>query len=288
MVVGRLDIAPPLMAGFKLHMEGIRIPAPEAVQAAEFGADETGMVVSLCSMVDGSTQALGTAFIVLPGLAMTAAHVVAEYEAAGRLENGLLLLIGIFGADLRAWQVTNIRMPVEGDVALLEVVPRFDHGDQVSVNHVELTARMPKVGEPLLALGLIADQVDFPFDADGEEGSWISVAGLVATGTVLEFYPRRDRNLPGPTLRCNFKAPGGMSGGPVFDKDGYVCGIVSASMEIDGEWESYVSLHWFALMFETHPPWPEDLFKSATLWPGHVHENWHLGIGADDIAYFDD
>lgn len=287
MAVGRLDLAPPLMAGFKLHMEGVRIPAPEAVQAQEFGADETGMLLSLCSMAGGTTQALGTAFLVLPGLAMTAAHVVAEYEGAGRLNGGLLLLIGLFGTDLRSWEVTNVRMPVEGDVALLEAVPRFTHGEAVSVNHVSLTARMPKIGEPVLALGLIADRIDFPHDHDGEKGSWISVSGLAATGTVFEFYPRRDANLPGPTLRCNIKAPGGMSGGPVFDRDGYVCGIVSASMEIEGEWESFVSLHWFALMFETHPPWPEGLFKRATLWPGHVHENWHLGLGAGDIAYFE-
>lgn len=287
MLMGQLDIAPPIMAGFKLHTESLRLGAATDFGAQGFTHDETGMVLSLCSMIEGSVQALGTAFLVLPGLAMSAAHVVADYQEAGRLEAGPLLLIGAFGEDLRAWAVDRIRMPKEGDVALLEIVPRFDQGEGVHINHVHLSARLPKVGEPVLALGLIASAPDFPFDPAADD-ALIAVTGVAATGTVLEFYPRRDRNLPGPTLRCNFMAPGGMSGGPVFDKDGYVCGIVSASMEIDGAWESYVSLHWPAIMFETHPSWPEKLYQAATLWPGHVHENWHLGINVDEIAYFED
>ena len=80
-----------------------------------------------------------------------------------------------------------------------------------------------------------------------------------------------------------------MSGGPVFDQHGKVFGTVTSSMMVDGEWDTYVSLLWSAFMFEVQPEWPLGLYKQpGTLWPGHVAENWHLGIGNGEIAYFHD
>jgi len=271
-----------------MRFQGLLVPAALDGPTKPFGCDETGMLLSLVSMVDGSIKAFGTAFLLGPGLAMTSVHVIADYEREGRLGKGPLLLIGEYDGELRAWSASRVVQPTDGDVALIELIPRFVPKAEFVINHVELSARLPDIGEPVLALGLIAQASEFPFDPSNGEGGAIAIEGLLATGVVEEFYPRRDRSLPGPTLRCNFKAPGGMSGGPVFDKTGRVIGILSASMEIEGEWVSWVSLHWHAIMFEVQPSWPQGLYKCpGTLWPSHVSENWHLGIGADrTIAYF--
>ncbi len=70
-----------------------------------------------------------------------------------------------------------------------------------------------------------------------------------------------------------------MSGGPVFDRHGNVFGIVTSSMMVDGEWDTYVSLPWSAFMFEAQPEWPAGLYRQpSTLWPGHVAENWRLSV----------
>lgn len=68
---------------------------------------------------------------------------------------------------------------------------------------------------------------------------------LVATGTVSAHYPNgRDRSmLPGPCLEIGVNARGGMSGGPAFDDEGQLVGILSSSLEHpDGLGPSYVSL----------------------------------------------
>ena len=89
------------------------------------------------------------------------------------------------------------------------MVPRFLPGDDLTINHVELTARLPGIGEPVLALGLIAAAPDFRFDPEKGESPTISVNGLAALGMVREFYPTRGRIMPGPVLRCNFELPAG-------------------------------------------------------------------------------
>jgi S1-C subfamily serine protease len=284
---GVLNIAPPPKADGSIDLQGILVPASLEGPTEPFAHDDTGILLNVVSIIDGSIQALGSAFIVAPGLAITAAHVISAYAYDGRLDEGSLLLIGAYDGKLRAWSATRIRQPLEGDVALVEIVPRFVPEAQLKINHVKLSARLPAIGEPVLGLGLIAQANNFPFDPGSGSLASIAVKGLMATGIVQGFYPERDKLLPGPTLQCNFKAPGGMSGGPVFDKSGHVVGIISSSMEIEGEWVSWVSLHWHALMFEVQPTWPQGLYKHpGTLWPGHVAENWHLGIGVNySIVY---
>lgn len=288
-ISGTLELAPPPTAGSRLHLRGYLVPAAPDVETQPFIRDDTGMLLSVCSIVKGSVQALGTGFLVAPGLAMTSTHVISAYHDEGRLEAGTLLLIGTYEGRLRAWQATAVKLPEDGDVTLVEMVPRFLPGDDVTINHVELTARLPGIGEPVLALGLIAAADDFLFNFNEGKSPTISVDGLAASGTVREFYPTRGRIMPGPVLRCDFKAPGGISGGPVFDQHGKVFGIVTSSMLVDGEWDTYVSLPWSAFMFEVQPEWPLGMYRQlGTLWPGHVAENWRLGIGNGEIAYFHD
>jgi hypothetical protein len=72
-----------------------------------------------------------------------------------------------------------------------------------------------------------------------------------ASGVVEEVHDeRRDSyRLPFPCFRTNARFDRGMSGGPVFSEEGYLCGIICSSMppelgNEDGEHVSYVASLW--------------------------------------------
>lgn len=79
-------------------------------------------------------------------------------------------------------------------------------------------------------------------DVDIEPGTDGRVAALpnfelhVSSGIVLERFPdnllKRDVSTPGPCFSFGAKIPPGMSGAPIFDREGvYVHGVVSKGLE---------------------------------------------------------
>jgi len=78
---------------------------------------------------------------------------------------------------------------------------------------------------------------------------------LVAVGEVTEHYlTGRGSMPPGPAIEVACSTPGGLSGGPAFDKNGRLIGILSNSYhDPDGRGPSYVSLLWTALAIEIAP-----------------------------------
>jgi S1-C subfamily serine protease len=92
----------------------------------------------------------------------------------------------------------------------------------------------PKVGDRVVAVG-------FP-KLDVIQGGRLEVAKLIeegmsaSYGTVTELHPDgRDRANQTPVFEVETHWPSGMSGGPVFNRDGHVVGIVSRSLEASGE-----------------------------------------------------
>jgi hypothetical protein len=68
-----------------------------------------------------------------------------------------------------------------------------------------------------------------------------------APGSIVEVYPlRRDSGMLNfPCFRTNARFEPGMSGGPIFNESGSVCGVICSSMppnEDDPQWLSYGSL----------------------------------------------
>lgn len=56
-----------------------------------------------------------------------------------------------------------------------------------------------------------------------------------------------------PCFQTNFRIDGGMSGGPVFDAQGHLCGLLCSSLkanDADEEHASYVTLLWPSLAAE--------------------------------------
>ena len=81
---------------------------------------------------------------------------------------------------------------------------------------------------------------------DGEvETGTASLTPLLTSGLVTNCFPHgRGERMPSPCVEVDMETLGGMSGGPVFNKEGHLVGIVSSSF--DGG-PSYVTLIWDAL-----------------------------------------
>ncbi len=133
-----------------------------------------------------------------------------------------------------------------------------------SFNLATISTRLPKIGERLLISGFRAGANEFEV---GRQGGSDELTGsiVISTGVVTAIYLEgRDRYLiPWPVLEVNCPSLGGMSGGPIFDLNGKLVGILCSGVdsEIENEGTSYVSMLFPALSIEFEGWWPEQLFQ---------------------------
>lgn len=216
-----------------------------------------GAVVAIHFGEPESQRVMGSGVFVAPGVVMTARHVIEPEQdvlIAGHLE---IICTGILSAGLTIWRCHSATLIGNADFAFLMVssgsaLPRV-------LRQATLTTRMPKVGERLYIAGirhLSAGPV--PIDAT------LKLSMMVGQGLVTARYERaRDRViLPSPCVEVDCPALGGMSGGPAFDENGFLIGLITSSLEGDGNGPTFLSLSWPALIEPITPCWPSGLYKS--------------------------
>jgi serine protease Do len=98
--------------------------------------------------------------------------------------------------------------------------------------NLDLTRWHPRVGERVMALGY------GDLDVDGDNSSEDRPLSQYLYGSIATIIDveRADgtRGRPWPQFRVETNWPGGMSGGPVFNEDGHVIGVVSTGIEHQG------------------------------------------------------
>jgi hypothetical protein len=117
---------------------------------------------------------------------------------------------------------------------------------------------MPRVGETVFIAGVRN------FSAEPTAIDETLVMGMmVGQGVVTARYERsRDRiMLPSPCFEVSCSALGGMSGGPAFDENGFLVGLVTSSIEGEANGPTFLSLPWPALAEPINPCWPDGLHK---------------------------
>lgn len=216
-------------------------------------ADKINLLASPLIAVRNEREELvhGTAFVVGPGFAVTAYHVLEDYvqrydkprntkEVLPISFDMYMYLTQVDGESylpikvLKAWRATPL------DLAVLALgIPTDWPSDYVWPAPI-LSLLPPRVGESITAFGFAESSVDYsPNDSTPE----IEVNARASTGIVAEVHHEiRDASrLPFPCYRTNARLDGGMSGGPVFDSGGKLCGLVCSSIPPMQEGDEHVS-----------------------------------------------
>src|SRR6185437_12557431 len=131
-------------------------------------------------------------------------------------------------------------------------MPLFDNKPFKFPAAIRLTFTTPTVGEHTLGFGYYGSKGNITNKImDGKTIADYSQKTAFTQGIVKNIFPeKRDAIiLKFPSFEIDAQFNPGMSGGPVFNEKGFVCGIVCSSMPLEetGEHLSYVSLLWPSL-----------------------------------------
>jgi hypothetical protein len=219
-------------------------------------------------------RASGSAVFVAPELAITAKHVIEDFWNAllpgDKPENGLPVRCEFrvhavqFPGDTivpAVWRLTRAWCSSFTDVAFLELRPANGAAQTFAwVSTLGLSLLPPAPGETILGFGYPDSAAEFDRTIDIPTIA-IGINGRSTIGEVLCVYPAfRDRGmLTFPCFETNARFDGGMSGGPIFNERGLLCGLICASHGADDP--------------HGHISW------GATLWPAMVTEIEFQGLG---------
>lgn len=183
---------------------------------------------------------LGSAVFVAPGVALTASHVIEEYwklfDEEGRWRTAKAATFPIQAIQyvphldrFVTWHVFYASHRDKLDVALLQLAPELS---QYPADYVwpypTLDLRPIARGTRVQALGFPKADVVF----DEETNGWqLEHAAGISVGVVTDVFEegRDTAKKPFPCFEMDVEIRGGMSGGPVVNADGHMCGIVTTS-----------------------------------------------------------
>jgi hypothetical protein len=148
---------------------------------------------------------------------------------------------GMFLAEKRPHPIPfhGMDLKLNSDIAICKVPARPD-----GRAHQPLTVVQAGIRGTSLVIGALVGAIGYPgmVDVDlvqTEHGGIVGQGNFVlhaSTGQITEWLPdnleTRTVSTPGPCFSFDAKSPGGMSGGPIFDREGiYVHGVVSKGLE---------------------------------------------------------
>jgi hypothetical protein len=223
----------------EVRWEAVRPNIPEAPRNVVLRNWECfqGAVLTLVFSEGERHAAMGTAAMVAPGVAVSAAHTVLHFWP--RMQRGEISItaLGIRNEGAQMWHVQNV-VYVEGtDICYL--VMRYQ--SELPANRIfyqlTVTTRLPAVGERLVIAGFEAARDEF----EQALPRTLELEGRMraTSGEVRQSFPRGrgDRLVPWPALEVDAPLYRGMSGGPVFDARGGIMGLGVRSFDMGPEEE---------------------------------------------------
>ena len=209
------------------------------VIATELANPVTEHALLLLGRDEETIHPLGTAVFVSPGLAITAKHVVEESwrvygtsdvpmeRRGGQTANFEMLAVQYPGekSDAAIRIARGVWACLYSDIAAISLEPADDLAKSYVFTNLPMLSVLPPVkGEKVTAFGYALSSVVTL--ADNQLN--FSLNPLTAPGTVTEVYPEyRDRGmLSFPCFQIEAHFIGGMSGGPIYNANGELCGLV--------------------------------------------------------------
>jgi hypothetical protein len=238
----------------------------------EFGHRIQQCVMTLVVIDDGAIVPLGTGFtIAVDGLLMTASHVITEAmkravlrpNANGEMERHLALFALYLTSETHSDNkdqligglipISHVAFPKELDIGFCFLRRPLRDGEPLRFPVFRLSPGLPKVGEQILGFGYYGMKGNITNQSsDGTICVSYSQETAFTRGQIVEIHsPMRDRGMLNfPCFRTDARFEHGMSGGPILNEKGDVCGVICSSLpqlEPDPEYISYGSLVWPAL-----------------------------------------
>lgn len=208
----------------------------------------TDAIVAIAELRDDFTFNIGSGVTIGPGLMLTATHVLDEFRESSA---GPVMMTFLPDGAARAWlpvysvasssksrfaMISDDRTVVS-DLSLLICNLHSESHPSQQLCMMPMEIALPVPGTRLWAIGF----------RQGDTGESDSAAiPLVTSGIVTDAFPQgRGERLLSPCVEVAMETLGGMSGGPVFNEEGFLVGIVSSSFD---NGPTYVTLVWDSLM----------------------------------------
>jgi len=253
--------------GGQLNFSSLLFPYTPSQQSASVRDWEytDGVILAITFSEPQHHTIEGSAVMVGPGIAMCAWHVIEpRIQKIASGEHGITCF-GVTEGGLHVWRVKKITAVPNSDLAILGLELANDLQPNATLYKSAITTRLPKVGDRLTIFGFRAGQEIFERNADSAVE--FSANLLVSSGAVITRYlTGRDQvMIRWPALEVSCPSWGGMSGGPVFNSEGKVIGLLSSSFSTsENDGPSYVSLLLPGLVARFEGGWPAGLFNNAS------------------------
>ncbi len=250
---------------------GVFVPNdPPGVYPVHNMAHYDGVLLSVHFITDGWSTVEGSAVMVAPGIAFAAAHVVEPNMSLIMDKKLRILCIGYTPTGPRFWRVGKVHKVDNTDLVILSLIYASGLPPDNRFVQAAVTTRLPGIGEQVMVAGLRASDEHVPADESMsftvKDGRIVYGANVrIGVGEVTQHFPTgRGSMAPGPAIEVACSTPGGLSGGPAFDRNGRVVGILSVSLDHpDGRGPSIISLVWPALVSEITPTFFAERFPGS-------------------------
>ena len=237
----------------------------------KFGHKIQQMAMPIVAGSNGEFTPVGTGFTITPGgLMMTATHVLQEaHERCGGddrgvdISNSRMELYALYVTSEKhsaedeslvggMWPIRRVWFGKELDIALCWLAPATRDGEPITFPVARLSPGLPVVGDNILGFGYHKMVSETERSVSGQFTVNYKQDTAFTKGQVSEVFPlaRDAAMLNFPVFRTDARFDPGMSGGPIFNEKGCVCGVVCSSLPAfcdDQQHISYGSLIWPAL-----------------------------------------
>jgi len=215
-------------------------------------------------LIDDQLVPMGTAFVIAPWLATTARHVLEELfkSSTGRdvkehdnaLHRFLFFVNPGKGQPPLTFFVSRAWFTTATDIGVMLLEPACEIPATHVWDTVCLAALPPVPGTKVSAFGYPTPKVDVD-----DAGHVLYFDAKTTSGTVSKVHAeRRDQRLSFPCFQTNARIDGAMSGGPMFNEFGQVCGVMCSTLPPFEEGEEHVSYGasiWPMLGIPIDAPW---------------------------------
>ncbi len=217
---------------------------------------QEGVMPLLTKKGDGYVQ-VGSGFIINKnGLMMTATHVIKEVENHKTREindNGEwydhMEMYAVFIANERDGLNPNERLGElirvqkvwycdEHDIGLCFLQPIAFNGERIYFPQFTLSPGLPKLNEKIIGFG-------YPYNKVEMESNFVKYfhKNAFTKGEITEIYPIKHDlgKFRFPCFKTEARFDHGMSGGPIFNEEGNVCGVICSGLSPTEDTNVYTS-----------------------------------------------